>query len=81
MRLFIYIGINYVRTQSGMSVSVGSSIRHVCWSLIMHVSLRPSISVSDRLSIRHVALQWGMSVLDGSPLKYDEVSDIFDKCC
>ena len=54
-----------------MSVSGGSSIRHAGLHLspiCIIVGLRPSMWVSDGLSIRHVGIRRGMSVLDGSPI-------------
>ena len=44
--LFINIGIRLV-----FNVSV---IRHVCWTLIGHVRLRPNMSVSDGSPMSHV---------------------------
>ena len=42
-------------------------------SLIRHVGLRPSMSVSDGSPIRHVVLQRGMSISDGLLMKHVEV--------
>ena len=49
-----------------MSISNVSSIWHAYWSLIRHVSLRPSMSVSDGSLIRDDGLRLGMSVFNGS---------------
>ena len=61
----------------GMSVSnvslIGMNVG--LWSLIRNAGLRPNISGSNKLSMWHVGLRWGMLVLDGSPLKHGGVSN------
>ena len=58
--------------QSDKSVSNVSPIRFVCWSLIRHVGLRPSMLISDEVSnespIRHVGLQWVSDQACRSPM-------------
>ena len=56
------VGLWWVFDILGMSVSNVSPIRHIFWSLIRHVGVRPSLSDIDGLSIRHVDLRCGMSV-------------------
>ena len=55
-------------------------LTYVYWNniircLIIHVGLRPSMSFSDRLSIRHVGFRLGMSVSERSSIKHKEVFD------
>ena len=47
-----------------MSVSNVSPIKHLSWSLIGHVGLRPSMSVSDGSPMKNV------EVYDGSPIRH-----------
>ena len=62
--------------QSGMSDFNYACRSPMCLWLGTYVGLRPSMSVSNGLSIRYVGLWRGMSVSDGSPMKHVKVSDV-----